>query len=485
MKSARVMTFKKSPRQFFLFAISAFCLALTFMGSSSFRRSGHPVEKENSEFALSTASDGINQANKISSTSSVVDVVNAANAFKTLLTSSQISTLQQTFTKTLAVKWSNLPCGSSCRNGIQFGTITSAQLNAAKAIIQAAAGTAVSEGFTEFMQIVTADSLLGTVAGSNYSKNIYFISFLNNPSTTGAWLLQYGGHHVAVNIAFNKGQVIGATPIFEGVELITWTNGLSTGPLANEHSAMTAMLASLTSAQLSTARLSSTFSDVVLGPNQDGNFPATKVGLVCSALTSAQQALVMAAMDPWLNDVDSATAATLRSIYQSEISGTYIAYTGSGTSGSAGSFLNANTNYVRIDGPSVWIEFVCQSGVVFPSQIHYHTVWRDHTRDYGNYLSTSVERSSNELPVHFSLGQNYPNPFNPSTTISFNLSSRSFVFVKVFDLFGREVATVVSEELPAGTYARQWNAAGLASGVYFYRLQAGSFSETKKLTLLR
>ena len=83
------------------------------------------------------------------------------------------------------------------------------------------------------------------------------------------------------------------------------------------------------------------------------------------------------------------------------------------------------------------------------------------------------------------LKQNYPNPFNPTTIISFSLPSKSFVSLRVFDTLGREVSILVSEKLPAGTYARRWNAAGLASGEYFYRLQVGSFTETKKLVLLR
>jgi hypothetical protein len=89
------------------------------------------------------------------------------------------------------------------------------------------------------------------------------------------------------------------------------------------------------------------------------------------------------------------------------------------------------------------------------------------------------------LSRNYSLNQNYPNPFNPSTTISFNLPVRSFVSLKVFDLIGREVATIVSEEMQAGKYSRQWNALDLPSGIYFYRLQAGSFTETKKLILLK
>lgn len=100
-------------------------------------------------------------------------------------------------------------------------------------------------------------------------------------------------------------------------------------------------------------------------------------------------------------------------------------------------------------------------------------------------MITSVKRSSNDLPAHFNLDQNYPNPFNPVTTISFSLPSKSFVSLKVYDSLGREVITILSEELPAGTYSKQWNAADLPSGIYFYRLQAGSFTETKKLVLLK
>ena len=106
---------------------------------------------------------------------------------------------------------------------------------------------------------------------------------------------------------------------------------------------------------------------------------------------------------------------------------------------------------------------------------------------------TEVKEITALQPKVFSLQQNYPNPFNPSTRISFDLPSKSFVSLKIFDLIGREVATLVSEELSAGSYAKQWNATRLPSGVYFYRLQArqtsggqtGSFIDTKKLILLK
>jgi hypothetical protein len=86
---------------------------------------------------------------------------------------------------------------------------------------------------------------------------------------------------------------------------------------------------------------------------------------------------------------------------------------------------------------------------------------------------------------NFILNQNYPNPFNPTTNISFTLPQRSFVSLKVFDLLGREVTTIISEEMLAGSYAKQWNAANIPSGIYFYRLQAGLYSETKKLILFK
>lgn len=109
------------------------------------------------------------------------------------------------------------------------------------------------------------------------------------------------------------------------------------------------------------------------------------------------------------------------------------------------------------------------------------TVWRRPLSE----MITRVDRSSIDEATHFSLNQNYPNPFNPSTKISFTLPSKSYVSLKVIDLIGREVATIVSEEMSPGTYTRQWNAGTMSSGIYFYRLQAGSFTETKKLILLR
>jgi hypothetical protein len=89
------------------------------------------------------------------------------------------------------------------------------------------------------------------------------------------------------------------------------------------------------------------------------------------------------------------------------------------------------------------------------------------------------------FPQNFFLSQNYPNPFNSSTTISFDLPFQSFVTLKVFDIIGNEVAVIFSDEMQAGNHTCKLNSDDLNSGIYFYRLQAGSFSETKKLVILK
>jgi hypothetical protein len=100
-------------------------------------------------------------------------------------------------------------------------------------------------------------------------------------------------------------------------------------------------------------------------------------------------------------------------------------------------------------------------------------------------VTVSVNEGQPEVPVSYSLSQNYPNPFNPSTTIRFALPKSGLVELRVYNTLGQEVATLVNEERNAGTYSAQWNAGSLASGVYFYRLEVGSFVDTKKLLLVK
>jgi photosystem II stability/assembly factor-like uncharacterized protein len=98
---------------------------------------------------------------------------------------------------------------------------------------------------------------------------------------------------------------------------------------------------------------------------------------------------------------------------------------------------------------------------------------------------TNVQTITNDVPQQFSLSQNFPNPFNPSTSIHFSVPSSEFVTLKVFDVLGDEVATLINEEKPEGTYEAVFNAANLTSGIYFYELKAGEFIQTKKMILMK
>ena len=104
---------------------------------------------------------------------------------------------------------------------------------------------------------------------------------------------------------------------------------------------------------------------------------------------------------------------------------------------------------------------------------------------YGDTLLTGVESVSSEVPDSYSLGQNYPNPFNPNTVISYQLPVISDVVIKVYDVRGREVRTLVNERMQAGMYEATFDGTGMNSGVYFYRMISEGFTETKKMLLIK
>jgi hypothetical protein len=99
--------------------------------------------------------------------------------------------------------------------------------------------------------------------------------------------------------------------------------------------------------------------------------------------------------------------------------------------------------------------------------------------------SVGIDSENHPVPRQYVLNQNYPNPFNPVTTIKYQIPELSFVTIKVYDVLGNEIETLVNEEKQTGTYEITWYAESLPSGVYFYRLQAGNFVETKKMVLMK
>lgn len=138
-------------------------------------------------------------------------------------------------------------------------------------------------------------------------------------------------------------------------------------------------------------------------------------------------------------------------------------------------WIQNNTGLVNLNLQSIAID---SNGILF--------VGTSDGKVFRSRVSTTFVNEFNDIPIlNIALKQNYPNPFNPITSISFTLTSQSFVTLKIFDLVGREIATLVSEELTPGVHVRQWNATILSGGVYFYRLQVGIFSETRKLILVK
>ncbi len=112
--------------------------------------------------------------------------------------------------------------------------------------------------------------------------------------------------------------------------------------------------------------------------------------------------------------------------------------------------------------------------------------WTDSMKvDVPSTPGSGLEEKDGERPAAFALDQNYPNPFNPTTAIAFHLPCSSFVSLKVFNSAGKEVSSLVDGQLPSGSHRTVWNASGVPSGVYFCRIQAGTYSETKKLVVMR
>jgi hypothetical protein len=318
----------------------------------------------------------------------VAAVAKASTAFLNTLSSTQRSQVLLGLTAANATAWSNLPCGSTCRVGIQFSTLSSTQLAAAKKVLSTALGTKTGTGYDQVKKIMLADGVLGEAQGTGgpdgggYSVGNYYLAFLGTPSKTGTWELHFGGHHLAVNISYAKGTVTGGSPFFVGVEPTSWTasNGTKYAPMATMRSSMRAITSALSTKQLAKAKLAQSYTDVLLGPDQDGKFPATKSGVRVGSLSKKKQALILKAIKQWVSVNDNNAAKKLLKIYKKELAKTYVSYSGT-------TALTTQGDYVRIDGPSVWIEFVVQNGIVYQNQVHYHTVWRDHTRDYGGEFS--------------------------------------------------------------------------------------------------
>lgn len=310
-------------------------------------------------------------------------VVCLSEAFKATLSADQVAMIQRTYSKADAAKWSNFPefAERPRRVGIQLGSLKADQLKAAKTLLAAIMAQNVpNEGYNELEGNLAADEYLGNLTGktSTFNAGNYYLAFLGIPSTTSLWELQFGGHHFALANTYSGGKLTGVTPSFRGVEPIApvTINGHTYQALEQERQAFATLLGSLNSTEQATAKLSATFRDVLLGPGRDGQFPAAKQGIKVGNLNAAQKKLIRNAIKLYVNDLDPATVAAVMADYTADLDNSYVAYSGSGT-------MSQEGDYVRIDGPRVWIEYSGQGSRDIPGTVHPHSVWRDRQSDYG------------------------------------------------------------------------------------------------------
>ncbi len=312
-------------------------------------------------------------------------ILDRARAFAATLSDRQRSALFQTYSLDNAFRWHTYPqwgMGRRGRIGLRLETLSATQWQALNALLAEATGSGKNEGYDELQQHLNADDYLRQIGkDQRYGRGDFYVAFLGAPSETNLWQLQFGGHHFALSNTYRDGVLIGATPSFRGIEPVHpfEFNGITQSPQKQEMDAFLALLASFDARQLATARISGRFSDVVMGPGRNWSFPREKEGILASSLTTEQRALLLAVIAAYVHDIDDANAALFMARYESELSETRIGYSGS-------TALTNTGDYVRIEGPSLWIELVMDSPFNF-SQPHPHGVWRDKNTDYGGARS--------------------------------------------------------------------------------------------------
>lgn len=358
-----------------------------------------------SDSAATSVSTSVETSANTSTTESSLDssaeVQALAQAFADTLDDDQLAELNQDYSYANATNWSNFPqqllqngmgggpggtSSSSGRVGLQISTLDDEQRAALEELMAAALGGEDNEGYDEVMGILAADDYLAeNYGGTDYGSENYYIAFLGEVTDSGTWELQFGGHHLAVSNTYTDGELVSATPSFRGTEPTGefTLDGETYDPLTQETDALSALAESLTEDQLAEAATDQ--SDLLLGPGQDGEFPEEE-GVKVSDLSEEQQELVLEAIETYVDDLPEDEAAEYMATYESELEDTYVLFSGSTDFSTAG-------DYIRIDGPSVWIELAMQNGVA-TSEPHIHSVWRDSETDYAGLTEDSSSTDS-------------------------------------------------------------------------------------------
>lgn len=279
--------------------------------------------------------------------------------------------------------WSNLPTGTTMqvgareRNGVKLGDLTPAQEKAALALV---AATLSRDGFQKAMAIVDADQILEVRSAPNrqatsavrFGRAEYYVSILGKPSTTTPWMIQFGGHHLAINVTM-AGRENVLTPTHTGSQPATYSvDGRTVRPLGDENDKAFAFVNALDTVQQKQAILGFEVRNLVLGPGTDGKTIAPE-GVRASTFTPAQRTMLLDLVREWVEILDTEAASAKMKEVESGLSDTYFAWAGPTTNGKGA--------YFRIQGPAVLIEYAPQ-GQPDANTDHIHTIFRDPTNDY-------------------------------------------------------------------------------------------------------
>ena len=311
--------------------------------------------------------------------------VSAAEAFLSTLDAEQRAMANIDLNAKTRTVWSNLPTGiamqvgATTRNGVKLGELSPAQQKAAMALVAVALSR---EGFEKVTAIVDADELLEQRAAptrqansrNRFGRNEFFVAILGKPAATGAWMLQFGGHHLAINVTFaGNAQVL--TPTHTGAQPASYSiEGKMIRPLGDENDKAFALVNALTAEQRTQAVLGVQVRNLVLGPGEDGKMIAPE-GVKGSALAAAQRAQLLDVIGEWVRIIGDEAATAKMAEAKAHLDDTYFAWAGPTTNGSGA--------YFRIQGPTVFIEYAPQ-GNAPASTDHIHTIYRDPTNDYAS-----------------------------------------------------------------------------------------------------
>ena len=267
--------------------------------------------------------------------------------------------------------WSNLPVTMVKREGVQLADLSAPQRTAVKTLL----ATALSKsGYQKVEDIMLGDEVLrqGSNSGRGnpmFGKDLYYLAFLGTPSVTEPWMLQFGGHHLAINLTMGGSQAT-MTPSLPAAQPATFTiEGRTVRPLGAENDKAFALVNALNETQRGQAVLTYRVADLVLGPGQDGRTIQPE-GIRASSLNASQQAMLLELVREWAGIMTDAFAGPRMAEIKAALPDTYFAWSGPTTNGSAA--------YFRIQGPTLVIEYAPQGGVD-----HIHTIYRDPTNDYG------------------------------------------------------------------------------------------------------